>query len=145
MTKKEHAFRRRILTDAEITAFAQHMRKVMGPILAVISDGHSISIEDTLRFQSLAFRLAEARRAKGLTLKEAAASLKVPKYRLDDIENASIGNIRPEIALRYVEFLGLKNWFGRWRKVNLKLTTQMGFTETGKLVSAASRAKKKRG
>ncbi len=143
MTKKEHTFCRRILTDSEITAIAQHMRKVMGPALAVISAEHSLSIEDTLRFQSLAFRLAEARSAKGLLLQEAAASLKVPKYRLDDIENASVRNIRSEIAIQYIEFLGLKTWFGRWRKANLKLATQMGFTETGKLVSATSRAKKK--
>lgn len=144
MTKKEHAFCRRILTDSEITAFAQHMRKAMGPTFAVIADGHDLSIEDTLRFQSLVFRLAEARSAKGLLLKEVAASLKVPKYRLDDIENASLRNIRPEIAMRYVEFLGLKTWFGRWKKANLKLATQMGFTEIGKPVSATSREKKKR-
>lgn len=144
MTKKELSFRRRILADSEIEAFAQHMRKVMGPAFAVIADEHSLSIEDTLRFQSLAFRLAEARSAKGLLLKEAAASLKVPKYRLDDIENASIRNIRPDIAMRYIEFLGLKAWFGRWKKANLKLATQMGFTETGKLASATSREKKNR-
>ncbi|MCL5022157.1 MAG: helix-turn-helix domain-containing protein [Nitrospirae bacterium] len=126
LTKKEQSFRRRILKDDEIKVFVGHMREFLGPTFVALSDEYGLSIEDTLRFQSLACRFAEARTAKGLTLKEAAASLKVPKYKLDYIENANIRNISPEITLRYIEFLGLSNWFGRWKKANAELAKRMG-------------------
>ncbi|MCL4476500.1 MAG: hypothetical protein M1508_09785 [Nitrospirae bacterium] len=51
----------------------------MGPAFSALSDEYGLSIEDTLRFQPLAYRLAEARGVKGLTVKEAAVALKVPK------------------------------------------------------------------
>lgn len=130
LTKKHLAFRKRILTDDEIKAFAGYMREFMGATFGALSDEYGLSIEDTLRFQSLAFRLAEARTAKGLTLKEAAAALKVPKYRLDYIENASVENISHEIALRYVEFLGLTRWLSKWKKANPELSERMGLADS---------------
>lgn len=130
--KKVHEFRRRILTDDEVKAFAGHMREFMGPTFAVLSDEYGLSIEDAFRFQPLAFRIAEARTANGLTLKEAAASLKVPKYQLDYIENASIRNISSKIALRYIEFLGITRWFGKWKKANAGFAKRMGLTDIQK-------------
>ncbi len=130
--KKAQRYRGRILTDDEIKAFAGHMREFMGPTFAVLSGEYGLSIEDALRFQPLAFRIAEARTANGLTLKEAAASLKVPKYQLDYIENASIRNISSNIAVRYIEFLGLTRWFGKWKKANAAFAKRMGLTDTRK-------------
>ncbi len=142
LTKKHQPFRRRILTDDEIKAFAGHMRKFMGPTFAALSDKYAISLEDTLRFQPVAARLAGARTARGMTLKEAAASLKVPKYQLDYIENVSIRNISSKIASRYIEFLGLTRWFGKWKKANAEFAQRMGFTEN---VTDVQKEKKKRG
>lgn len=132
LTKKQRAFRKRILTDDEIKAFTGHMREFMGPTFGALSDEYGLSIEDTLRFQSLAFRLAQARAAMGLTIKEAAVSLKVPKYRLDYIEDGSIRNISPEIVLGYIEFLGLTRWFDKWKKANPELSERMGLAPTPK-------------
>ena len=122
----QQTFRRRILKDDEIKILAAHMRKSFGPAFSALVDEFGLGIEDTLRFQSLACRLAEARLSKGRTLKEAAAALKVAKYKLDYIEKASLRNISPEITLRYTEFLGLSNWFGRWKKANADLASRLG-------------------
>lgn len=130
LTKRVKSFRKRILTDDEIKVFAGHMKESMGPTFSALSDEYGLSIEDTLRFQPLSYRLVEARTVKGLTLKEAAAALKVPKYRLDYVEKASIGNISPEIALRYIEFLGLSGWFGKWKKANAEFAKRMGFVKS---------------
>lgn len=124
--RKSRALRKRLLRDDEIKAFTGYMRKFMGPTFTALSDEFGLSIEDTLRFQSLAFRLAEAREAKGFTLKEASSRLKVAKYKLDYVEESSIRNIDPVILCRYVEFLDLKKWFGRWKKTNAELAMRMG-------------------
>lgn len=114
----------------------------MGPTFAALSDKYAIRLEDTLRFQPVAARLAGARTARGMTLKEAAASLKVPKYQLGYIENVRIRNISSKIASRYIEFLGLTRWFGKWKKANAELAQRMGFTEN---VTDVQKEKKKRG
>lgn len=132
LKQKHQAFRRRLLTDDEIKAFTAHMSEFMGPAFVAMADVYGLSVEDSLRFQSLAVRLEEARTEKGLSLKEAAASLKVPKYKLDYIERTSMGNISPEIALRYIDFLGLTRWFYRWKKANAELAGRMGFVSSHK-------------
>lgn len=142
LTKKHQEFRRRILTDDEIKAFAGYMREFMGPTFAALSDKCAISLEDTLRFQTVAAHLAGTRTVRGMTLKEAAASLKVPKYQLDYIENTSIRNISSKIASRYIEFLGLTRWFGKWKKANADLARRMGFTGN---VTDVQKEKKKKG
>ncbi len=126
LTKKVDSLRRHILRDDEIKALAAHMRKSLGPAFFKVVDEFGLDIEDTLRFQSLACRLTEARLSKGITPKDAATALKVAKYKLDYIEKASLSNINPEITLRYIEFLGLSNWFGRWKKANAELAGRLG-------------------
>ncbi len=47
-----------------------------------------------------------------------AAAVKVPQYRLRDIEQGRPKHLVPSILVKYVDFLGLKVWFGRWKKAN---------------------------
>ncbi|MEW6602788.1 MAG: hypothetical protein AB1499_17585 [Nitrospirota bacterium] len=126
LTKKQQALQRKILTDDEIRVFSRYMRESMGPGLAALLDEHSLSMEDTLRFRSLSARMVEARTEKGMTLKDLARSLKVPKYKVDYIERVSVKNIDPGILCRYVEALGLRTWFGRWKRLNSELAARMG-------------------
>jgi len=89
---------------------ARRLQEVMGQPF--------VNVEDDLRFMSVAARVQEARERKGLDLKKAAAALKVPQYRLRDIEQGRLKDLVPSILVRYVDFLGMKVWFGRWKKAN---------------------------
>lgn len=126
LTKKQQALQRKILSDDEIRVISRYMRESMGPDIVTLLDGYGLSMDDTLRFQSLAVRVVEARTEKGMTLKEMARSLKLPKYKLDYIERVSIRNIDPGILCKYVETLGLRTWFGRWKRMNAELAERMG-------------------
>jgi len=44
--------------------------------------------------------------------------MKIPQYRLKDIESGSIKTILPDFLDRYVEFLGLTDAFSDWLKDN---------------------------
>lgn len=59
----------------------------------------------------------------------AAAALKVPQYRLKEIEACSTKRLRPEVVLKYIEFLGLAGWFGKWRKANAEYAKRMGLVQ----------------
>jgi hypothetical protein len=126
LAKKHQSFRRRILTDDEIDAFSEHMRKAMGSSIVELSEAYGVSIEDGLRFQAVAARIEEARTNKGLTLKKVAETMKVPQYRLGYIEKSSLRNIDGATLLRYINFLGLATWFGRWKKANTALVERIG-------------------
>ncbi len=102
------------------------LKKVMGsPFVALVEDC-GVGIEDDIRFMSIAARLQERRQARGMTLKEAAAALRVPQYRLRDIESGSVKRLAPNILVAYINFLGLKQWFGRWKKMNSGLVNRIG-------------------
>ena len=77
---------------------------------------------------SLAARLADARAARGLTLKEAATELKSPKYRLEDVEKGHLNNLNPGLLSLYADYLGLKTWFGKWKKANPEFSERLGVT-----------------
>ena len=109
-SKEGRALRRKILSDHEVRLMARRLQEVMGQPF--------VNVEDDLRFMSVAARVQEARERKGLDLKKAAAALKVPQYRLRDIEQGRLKDLVPSILVRYVDFLGMKVWFGRWKKAN---------------------------
>lgn len=125
--KKLQALKKKILTDEEIAAVTEQMQEAMGPVMAMFAEKYGISVEDTFRFTPVATRIEEGRTKRGLTLKQAAAALKVPQYRLRYIETCSTKRLDPEIVLRYLEFLGLKSWFGRWKKANAEFAQRIGF------------------
>ncbi len=101
-------------------------KKVMGSPFVTLVEGYGIGIEDDIRFISVAARLQERREARGMTLKEAAAALRVPQYRLRDIESGSVKRLAPNILVAYVNYLDLKQWFGRWKKVNFGVVNRIG-------------------
>ncbi|MFH1219900.1 MAG: hypothetical protein V1694_05555 [Candidatus Eisenbacteria bacterium] len=68
---------------------------------------------------------------KALHIKEAAARLKVPQYRLRDVEKAWPDRMIPEIFKRYIELLGLRDWVAEWIKANSELAERMGISICG--------------
>ena len=116
----------------------------MGEPFAGMLKQYGISSEDHFRFHPLAVRLASARAERGLDLKAAAAALKVARYRLAEIEGGRTKGIDCELLVRYVEYLGLKNWFGRWKKANAALAQRLQLAGAGNLTTASRATRRKR-
>lgn len=125
-SKKAELFRRKILTDEEVRAFSKAAEALLGPEIMAMSRSYELSMEDSLRYMSLSARLEYARSERGLTLKEAARELRTPKYRLEKVEKGRLKSLNPELLLRYVDYLGLKTWFGKWKKANHGLSKRLG-------------------
>ncbi|MEW6246647.1 MAG: helix-turn-helix domain-containing protein [Nitrospirota bacterium] len=143
MSKLEK-LQRRLLTAEEVRFFGQRFRQLMGELLVGMLNRYGVSPEDHFRFHPLAVRLASARAERGLDLKAAAAALKVARYRLAEIERGGTKNVDAELLIRYVDYLGLKNWFGRWKRANASLAKRLRITGAGKLTAASRAARRER-
>ena len=126
LSKKAQALRRKILLEDEIRLISQRLREVMGQPFIDLTEQYGLNLEDNLRFQTVTVRLWEAREDRGMSLKDAAAALKVQQYRLRDIEDGRLKNILRDVLIDYVGFLKLKRWFGRWKGANPGLAAQFG-------------------
>jgi hypothetical protein len=62
-----------------------------------------------------------ARARKDLSLKDAARALRVPQYRLKDIEGNRVGLVDQAVLILYIELLDIKWWFSRWKAQNISL------------------------
>ncbi len=125
--------KRKILTDAEVGAFAKAAKALLGPEIMARSDNYQLSVEDNLRYMSVAARLEDTRTARGLTLKEAAKELGTPKFRLEIVEKGHLKELNPGLLTLYVDHLGLNNWFGKWKKANSELVARMGLVSKATL------------
>lgn len=73
----------------------QRVKQALGPHIAGMLTQYPLNIDFLVRFMRIA-QLCQARREeKGLSVKDIASQLKVPQYRLKDIEKNSIGSIKP--------------------------------------------------
>jgi hypothetical protein len=135
---------RRLLTDEDVRFLAQRFKHMMGEPMSGLLQQHVILPEDHFRFGPFAMRLESARVERGLSLKDAAAALKVPRYRIAEIESSRTKNIDPDLLVRYVEHLGLKNWFGRWKKTNAVLAQRLQIPGGGDLTAGSRATRRKR-
>jgi beta-glucosidase-like glycosyl hydrolase len=121
--------RRRVLSDDEVEALAECLQDILGqPILDQLRI-YGLDPEEHVRFMSVAQYLTERREAEGLDIKTAARQLKVPQYRLRDIEGGRINSIVPDVLTAYIDSLALTSWFGRWKKANPELAARIGLQE----------------
>jgi transcriptional regulator with XRE-family HTH domain len=135
---------RKLLTEEEVRFVAQRFRQLMGAPMSGLMEQYGISLDDHFRFSPLAVRLEAIRIDRGLSLKDAAAALKAPRYRIADIERSRTRNIDPKLLVRYVEYLGLKYWFGRWKKRNAELAKRLQVAEAGNLTAGSRATRRKR-
>jgi transcriptional regulator with XRE-family HTH domain len=78
----------------------------------------------------LADRAKQTRASRGLSIKDVSTQLKIPRYRLTAIEEGRLSEVKPEIALRYFQFLGIESWVKRWSRANLVLAKRVGIAHT---------------
>jgi hypothetical protein len=106
---------RRILSDEEVQSLTRRLGKAIASISEKFSSPDGPELEDSIRFQAVATHLRERREKSGMDLKAAAKAMGVPRYRLRDVEECRTKNLDASVLHRYVDFLGLKGWFTRWR------------------------------
>jgi len=88
------------------------------PALGVAMEKYGINPKFMIRFQPISKLCQKTREAKNLTIKQVAMQLNVPQYRLKDIEAASVEKIVFDVLEKYVDLLGLKDFFSGWAEKN---------------------------
>jgi hypothetical protein len=114
-----------ILNDPEVGQLAAVLRTLMGERVMELADAYGVDVESTLRFGAVAEKCRKAREERGLSLKDAATTLKVPQYRLKAIEASHVQGIDAVVLKLYVEFLGLERWLGQWARHNRALHARL--------------------
>ena len=79
---------------------------------------------------SLRTNCTEAREKNRLSINDAAQQLKVPQYRIKDIESGAAKRIDPTVLPRYVSLLGLGRWVKKWIAANGELAGKLGLVAT---------------
>ncbi len=115
-----------IFTDAEVQLLAGEVRRLFGSAFAEVFPGSRRRVEDIVRWESLKTRCEQARAARGMSLRDVALALKVPKYRLAAIEAGTLGELKPDVARRYFRLLGIEPWVKRWSRFNRDLARRAG-------------------
>lgn len=108
------------LNDQEVSLVAERIKKALGPDFERLFNKilGPEGARDLIRFLSISRRCMKAREEKGLTVKEAASLLKVPQYCLKGIEGTRGISIHASTLDRYIDFLGLRDWFEEWKADN---------------------------
>ena len=96
----------------------KRLKEVLGPEVTAIMDKSGINPDHMVRFQYISSLCINARKQKQMSLKQVSEKLKIPQYRLKDIESMNIKTIVPDLLEKYIEFLGLTDAFYDWRKDN---------------------------
>jgi hypothetical protein len=126
LSKKAQALQRSILSNDDVRELTDGLRDAMGHSMTELFLRYGIDPEQHFRFMAVARRIVERREAKGLDIKTVARQMKVPQYRVRDIENGRVNRIVPALLAGYVNHLELKVWFGRWKKKNPSVVTKIG-------------------
>lgn len=118
-----------ILTDAQVELLTEAVNKMLGAEFIAASSRLDVDTRRHLRFQAVAHCCAAAREQLGLDMRQVAARLKVPQYRLKAIERGQLREIRTEVLAAYVSFLGLDPWLRRWVRANPVLAVELGINQ----------------
>ena len=105
--------------DAEMAEYISDRIVEIMPNLKDAFDKYDIRPRDMIRFRMVAEMCRSEREKKGLAFKQISLDLKVPQYRLKDVEGSSVKNIVADILEIYIDYLGLRKWFNSWKKHNM--------------------------
>jgi transcriptional regulator with XRE-family HTH domain len=115
----------KILSEEEVQATIREMREGDSQQLVESMISSGIDLEKTVRFMPVAERCKQTRDKSGLNLATVARELKVKQSDLQCIENAQNAKADPDILHRYLHYLGLGQWFGKWAAANSQLADQL--------------------
>jgi len=114
-----------ILTGQEVSEAKKGLKKLFGASYGPVVKKSKVNVERMIRFMSVSSRLKRERESRGLTIKDAAVKLKVPQYRLTEIENGNVRHLKPDVLKRYISFLDLNEWLKGWVEVNPALAKEL--------------------
>lgn len=115
-----------ILSDSEVRVVAREARRVLNGMLPPEMGVTAAWVEEQMRLSPLFARCRMAREQRNLTIKAAAAALKLPQYIIRGIDAGHAGNLRPGALRAYVDYLGLQSWRQRWARANPELAVRHG-------------------
>lgn len=102
------------------------MREVLGDRVTAYAEELGISFRDTIRYAALSEQIKVARLGRDLSIKEAAAEIKAPQYRIRAIESGHFSEMRSEFLNRYLAFLGLESEAREWANRHPHLAERIG-------------------
>lgn len=111
--------------DAEMAGYITDKIVEVMPTLKRVIDKYDMRPKDMIRFQMVSEICRNEREKKKLTFKQISLALKVPQYRLKDVESSSIKNIVADILEKYIDYLGLHKSFNSWKKHNMDVYNRL--------------------
>ena len=121
MTKRET----RIPDNNQVNLVRDRLRSILPPQAKILMKSMGINCEEIIRWMPLAQHYERTREEMGVSIKEAAKSLKVPHYRIKAIEKGHFQEIRPDVLLAYTDLLGLQSWLSQWKDANPRLADKI--------------------
>jgi transcriptional regulator with XRE-family HTH domain len=114
-----------ILLDDEIAILMREALEMM-PELSLLAESTGTFFEDGFRWSSLGARCKQARAERGISIKDAAARLKIPQYRVAAVEEGRLRELVSDLAWKYFDFLGVDPWVKKWIRANRELASRAG-------------------
>lgn len=115
-----------ILSADEVGFLVGEARRVLGAQFSSLFGAGSLQCEDVLRWGSLRARCEQVRAERRIDIKDAAVQARISRYRVVAIESGRLRELRPELAWRYFDFLGIRTWVKKWVRSNVDLATRAG-------------------
>lgn len=109
---------------------AGKVRERLGPEFTDACEKLGIDVESMIRYKPLGDKFAAARLRRTLTIKEAAAEIKAPQYRLKAIEKGHFSEILPDVLQKYAGFLDLDHYLKTWGRINQDLAGELGIPQS---------------
>ena len=103
--------------------------EMLGPGVGKELASSGLNVNHLIRFMYIGNLCKNTREERGLSFKEISSQLKIPQYRLKPIEDSYCGSIEVGVLEKYIEFLGLKENFEKWKVENMDVYEEI--TEKG--------------
>jgi hypothetical protein len=129
LEKKLTVDRTTILTQADVRLLTREVRRLLTSSVPGLSDDVLARTDDTIRWRSMAARCYQARGERGLGIRDVAAGLQIPQYRLRAIETGRLAEFRLDLARRYFRFLKIEDWVEGWCRANRELAARVGLLD----------------
>lgn len=115
-----------IVNQVGVKKVVEMMRDVLDPALFDECERLGVDAEAIIRYMPLADRFKEGRARLNLTIKEVAARLKEPQYKIKAVEKGELRQVDVEVFQKYCCFLELDEYVASWCRQNGVLAEKLG-------------------
>lgn len=118
--------KREIIDQLGVENIVAKLREAMGPEIMDICDRLGVDTEAIIRYSPLGDKFRDERARLNLSIKEVAAQLKVPQYRIKAIEEGHFREINLEVFHKYCRLLKMDDYVADWCRKNAELAGELG-------------------